>query len=368
MREVTNKNTEVEAMEKKPYRTVDSARAAYQKLSVSPNKLFLPSQGAYVNVFDYVSNHDGERAHLEVMEAGQLDVKFENGKLKLEGVPASEAQLYDVIADTDVQKLDTVLLRGLFSIIYFNLLRDIDSVLKEPTEREMDAYISEYRCKEPRLTHSDAFWKFNDWWRNNLYNYTIRMYAPDLWRYFEPNANFNKERFKALLSKMEQFTPIRGFMKVRSAVNSKYCYDRRAVLYVDAYNESTNTVEFHSPYFNRVIEDMLRNVANYKRDRKENYIYDSKGNPELVPLVASNVDPEILSMKDKRAASLAMELAVLVQRAGRGNPNIGVKTLIMSCSGLREALGEAGSKKDTQRKLLKRAFTNMWKESMQKFL
>ena len=358
MSDDTDKNTEQTETVKKTYRTEDAAYEEYHDLSISPNKLFLPSNGAYVNVFDYVSSHDDERAHLELADTGGVKLTFNKGKLKLGDVNASEAQLYDVIADTDVQELDTVLLRALFSIIWFNLQKDIDHILKEPTVEEANLYTDDFQMRE-RLSHSDAFWKFNDWWRRNLYNYTIRMYVPELWRYLEPTSNLNKDKFKVLLDKMERFSSIRGVMRVRSAVNGKYCLDRRAVLFVDGYSESTNTIEFHSPYFNRVIEDMLRNAANYKRDRKENIIYKPNGNPELLPLVASSIDPKIMPMRDKRAVALVMELAVLVQRAGRGNPNIGVNTLVMSCIGLREALVAADDKRDTQRKLLKRCFTNV---------
>ena len=134
MSEDKDMDTGEEVIEPNTYRTADTARAAYSVMSESPNKLFLPSNGAYLNLFDIISSHDTERAHLELRDV-DVDLKFEEGKIRIGDLSASEAQLYDVIAHKGVDEIDTVLLRGLFSIIYFNLCKDIDNILKEPTEK-----------------------------------------------------------------------------------------------------------------------------------------------------------------------------------------------------------------------------------------
>ena len=53
--------------------------------------------------------------HMRMLKEG-LDIQFENGQLTIGGNPASKVDLIDMYTKKDITKLDTVMLRNLFSM------------------------------------------------------------------------------------------------------------------------------------------------------------------------------------------------------------------------------------------------------------
>ena len=111
----------------------------------------------------------------------------------------------------------------------------------------------------------------------------------------------------------------------------------------------------------RVIRDQIPRMIT--KQGKERPLLDSKGRPVNYPPLASIVRPEIASAKNKRAAEVVKQIALLVVDAGKQDPHIKVGNLIGRCYDLSGVLLEADQERDRKKKwqILSRTFDAVWK-------
>lgn len=338
------------------YRTERLAEEAYEDLREVPEKLFLLSHKDYQSSFDYQVT-DGENSpHMRMLKEG-LDIQFENGQLTIGGNPASKVDLIDMYTKKDITNLDTVMLRNLFSIIWFNLRDDIDEVAPVATKQDENDFYDHMSPHEKHRSQIEKWIDFDRWWRRNLYGYTIRIYVPKFMAYLGYDANYSQAMVDAEVEKIKQFNSVIGIMNV--PLGNKVFPDDLPVMMFSGYERSTNTIMFFSPYMNRVVEDALRNTTQVWKDRRGKAKLKSNGEMIYLPPVTTSVDSAIASAKNKRAAELVIQLAILFAGAGDMDPNIRVDTLIDRCPNLRESLFMAENW-DTKNKMLRRSFMTMW--------
>lgn len=339
-------------------RTEANASRVHSDLALVPEKLFLPSNDRYMGGFDYRTNED---YYLEMIRG--IDVCFDesNGELTFNGIPASRVDLTDMRTKQRITELNTSLLHGLFSVIWFNLIKDIDKVSPIPTKQDEEQYYSNLSPQERMVNPVERWMNFDRWWHQNLDNYGIRVYIPSLLRYLSPNSNFDEDKLKAFINELEKLDPIWGVKRIM--VNGREQTIKSRLMVYSEYDGVTNTIKLNSAYINRLVMDMFRdNSYEYKINGKP--VLDSEGNKKYLPTVTTAGHHALLSQRDARAVEIAAYLiGFLKARHTRNNVktiNIKANTVVGVCVGLREALADADDY-DTKKMLLRRTFTDMWK-------
>ena len=339
-------------------RTATNASRVHSDLALVPEKLFLPSNDRYMGGFDYRTDED---YYLELIKG--IDVCFDesNGELTFNGIPASRVDLTDIETKERITELNTPLLHGLFSVIWFNLIKDIDKVSPIPTKQDEEQFYSNLSPQERMMNPVERWLNFDRWWHQNLDNYGVRVYIPSLMRYLSPNANFNDEKFQVFIRELEKLDRIFGVKRVM--VNGKERMIKSRLLVYGEYDQVTNTIKLNSPYINRLVMDMFRDKSyEYKINGKP--VLDSAGNKRYLPTVTTVGNPALLSQRDARAVELAAYLIGFLKARYTRNSvktiNIKASNVVGVCVGLREALADTDDY-DIQRMLLKRTFTDMWK-------
>lgn len=342
----------------KRYRTEVNASRVHSDLALVPEKLFLPSNDRYMGGFDYRTNED---YYLEMIKG--IDVCFDesNGELTFNGIPASRVDLTDIETKQRITELNTPLLHGLFSVIWFNLIKDIDKVSPIPTKQDEEQYYSNLSPQERMMNPVERWLNFDRWWHQNLDNYGVRVYIPSLMHYLSPNSNYDNDKFRDFLKELEKLDRIFGVKRVM--VNGKEQMIKSRLLVYGEYDGVTNTIKLNSPYINRLVMDMFRDKSyEYKINGKP--VLDSNGNKKYLPTVTTAGHNALLSQRDARAVEIAAYLiGFLKARYARNSVktiNIKASNVVGFCVGLREALADTDDY-DIQRMLLKRTFTDVWK-------
>lgn len=359
MSETTDtRQVEMHETEEKHNRTELNASRVHADLALVPEKLFLPSNDRYMGGFDYRTTED---YYLEMIKG--IDVCFDEskGELTFNGMPASRVDLTDIETKQRITELNTPLLHGLFSVIWFNLIKDIDKVSPIPTKQDEEQYYSNLSPQERMMNPVERWLNFDRWWHQNLDNYGIRVYIPSLMRYLSPNSNFDEDKFQLFLKELEKLDRIFGVKRVM--VSGKERMIKSRLLVYGEYDQVTNTIKINSPYINRLVMDMFRDKSyEYKINGKP--VLDSEGNKKYLPTVTTAGHNALLSQRDARAVEIAAYLiGFLKARHTRNNVktiNIKANTVVGVCVGLREALADADDY-DTKKMLLRRTFTDMWK-------
>ena len=250
------RQVEMHETEEKHNRTEVNASRVHADLALVPEKLFLPSNDRYMGGFDYRTTED---YYLEMIKG--IDVCFDEskGELTFNGMPASRVDLTDIETKQRITELNTPLLHGLFSVIWFNLIKDIDKVSPIPTKQDEEQYYSNLSPQERMMNPVERWLNFDRWWHQNLDNYGIRVYIPSLMRYLSPNSNFDEDKFQLFLKELEKLDRIFGVKRVM--VSGKERMIKSRLLVYGEYDQVTNTIKINSPYINRLVMDMFRDKS-----------------------------------------------------------------------------------------------------------
>ena len=123
------------------------------------------------------------------------------------------------------------------------------------------------------------------------------------------------------------------------------------------HNDKDNTIQFSSPYMNKLIMTILQ--ASIQTDRQGNYKLKSSGEPFLLASHSYLVKSSIAKERNKRAAEIVCIVVTLIEQAGDNTPHIKAQTIVDRCPDLKNALDAASS--GNKSLILKRAFTAAWK-------
>lgn len=312
-----------------PGRMRRSRKAAEEvegRLITMPDKLALPSREPYLNAMSAIKNNT---AYLQpIQQAISKGLTFENGKMRLNGMEASEVtlvQYYDNTPQT-VANLDTITLRGLYSAI----LKDVEEQASPEAIEDM--------LRDP-----------------NYIDHRVTFYAPDLLEKMGyERRRISKDLVDDLVKKLMGYSNIIGVMR-EYGLNKPY-NTLLPVMQFRGHREITNSISFASPYLNLLVLQVLRsafkpNSGRVKRKRD--------GKPFTVAVNSYRVKSSIMSERNRRAVEIVCALVPLIDRSGSGRPNISYRKLIQRCPDLRNALDSSATTAN-KNTILRRAFTKAW--------
>lgn len=297
---------------KKTYRTKAKASISCDHL---PDIIPALSLREYQNA---TSLYQGGNAYLLPIK-GPDNLVFQDGKLFFQdntafhGVrEATEMELRNMTTKEGIESIDLVLLRTLYGII----LRHFENT----------GYT--------QLKH------------------VITLYVPDLAKHLGMQGNLNKNDLALLLSKMQSFHNIVGFMYDNDS--GGYTPSMLPVLNFEGYSATENTISFSSPYLNRVIKTVYR--LSIRRNKRGEILFKSDGSPQLKVWNSYLVKSSLNKERNKAAAENVFIICTLIEQAGRGVPNIRAREIINRNPQLKQRLEQ--SSKPNQ--LLKRTFEKTW--------
>lgn len=124
------------------------------------------------------------------------------------------------------------------------------------------------------------------------------------------------------------------------------------------YEGTDNTIQFASPYINKVIMTIFQ--ASIQKDKNGKPKLKANGQPFLRPSHSRLIKPDIVKERNKRAIEIVCVVVALIERAGNRTPHIKVRTIIERCPDLRNAMAAAATSSD-RAKVMNRAFTGAWR-------
>ena len=311
----------------KKYRTRGQIRTPGAIVDV-PDRLALPSRESFEGVLSTIENPNGYL--LPIAPPVIPELRFENGILYFQDMEASKVGLVRFKDRTPeaVEKIDTPLLHALYTIQLQQTLARIE------TPEDLMEVIEEYS----RLDH------------------TATIYMPSLLKMLGYKPNCGKDEEDAIFEKIRDLEDIFGGCEKRRSGKRAF-YNYLPVMKVMGRDEDENTISFVSPYINDVIRRILDDSRQKNKDGSPRKM--RSGEPFMNPSHSYLVKSTIAKEKNKRAVEIVFALAVLVDQAGNGTPNIRVQTLVDRCPNLKAALDAAPNAK-RKNAILQRAFSRAW--------
>ena len=306
---------DIEKEYQKEYRTRSSAGTDLVRRY--PETLIVPSQKSYQYATSLYQEGD---AHLI-----PVPLKMENGKLSVnsEAIESkTTAELQNMVTKELVTNIDITTLQALYSLILYQF-----QLARFTSMREM-----------------------------------YRVYLPDLAEYlgYDSKSINSKQQRDAIINKIKSFHNVTGVISVYRGKdadgNERYYKNYYQVLNFEAYEETTNTIMFSSPYMNNVIKIVLE--KNLKKNKDGTPKLTKSGQPTFTASHSYLVDSSISKEKNKAAVENVILIVNLIEQAGNhsGSPHISVLTLIERNQVLRTQF--EGSKNRTV--VLQRVFKKTW--------
>ena len=278
--------------------------------------LAIPTLFEYENA---VSLHQEGKAYLyPIMTASGL--RFEDGEIYFEGElePVSAAELKNMHTQKGIESIDIPLLTVYYSII----LQEFYSALKNGEELK------------PIIT----------------------MRIPELMRsmgLLKHGSGLNKNEVTNIIRKTQTFQDIIGIVDIPK--NGRIYKGHFPVLLFMGYDESTNIIQFSSPYINHVVGIIYN--ASLSRDRKGNLRQYQSGRQIINPSHSYLTKPSIAKERNKAAVENVFNIIKVIEQAGdKGTPHIKAVTLIER----NEALKARLDRDKNPSALLKRVFKRTW--------
>lgn len=294
--------------------------------------MYTITQKNFVHGLSFYQSPD---SHLVVVPQNDQSLIFEDGTLKFENLPFSEAKLMEWSASNkqgvEIEHFDLPLLTALYSII----LNDLNDKYKNLAQID-------------DISVMDA---------------SVKIYVPELARIIGKTARLSKKNTEELVKRIASFNSVVGILKNKDENTNRTRESVLPVLLFLGYEESTNTIEFTSPYMTKLIQTIYH--ASIKRDVKGAIKYQKNGDVELNPSHSKLIKTAIVNEKNKAAVEIVMEVVKVIERAGNHTPNIKAITLIERVPQLAIRLNKidaSGVKNPRGNKntALKRAFSKAW--------
>lgn len=296
-------------------------------IAILPKLIAIPTLKPYQNAISTVQD---PAAHLQpVTQALADNLRFDNGTLYFQGMDASRVDLVQYYDKTPkaVSDLDLPTLRALYSVI----LQEVRETAKNPEEIISQVNDPQY------LGHN------------------VKIYLPDFLQMLGYKANGSKDGVAYAVAKVMSYNRILGVMEEYQG--GRRYQSHYPVMQLVGHNDKDNTIQFSSPYINRLIMTILQ--ASIQTDRKGNYKLKSSGEPFLQANHSFLVKASIAKERNKRAAEIVCIVVTLIEQAGDNVPHIRAQTIVDRCPDLKNALDAASS--GNKSLVLKRAFTAAWK-------
>lgn len=293
----------------------------------------MPEQLAITTLIPYqdaMSIVDNPAAHLQPITQALADnLRFEEGTLYFQGMEASRINLmeyYDKRPQA-VSELDLPTLRALYSVI----LQELREAAENPDEIMA-------RAKDPKyLSHS------------------VRLYLPDVLKMLGYKPNGSHDGATYAVAKIMRYNRILGVMEEKA--NGRIYKSHYPVMLFVGHNGKDNTIEFASPYINKLVMTILH--ASIQRNKAGEPKLRSNGKPFMLPSHSYLIKTSIAKERNKRAVEIVCIIVTLIEQAGDGGtPHIKARTIIDRCPDLKNALEAASS--GNKSLILKRAFTRAW--------
>lgn len=313
---------------KPPKKRNRTRKQAEEKGAVAtlPKVIALPTLKPYQNAISTVQD---PAAHLQpVTQALADNLRFENGTLYFSGMDASRVDLVQYYDKTPkaVSDIDLPTLRALYSVI----LQEVRETAKDP-----DKIIAQ--VNDPQyLGHS------------------VKIYLPDFLRTLGYKANGSKDGVAFAVAKIMSYSRILGVME--GYQGGRLRTSHYPVMQLVGHDDNENTIQFSSPYINRLIMTILQ--ASIQTDRKGNYKLKTSGEPFLLANHSYLVKTSIAKERNKRAAEIVCIVVTLIEQAGDNVPHIRAQTIVDRCPDLKNALDAADSSNKSH--VLRRAFSKAW--------
>ena len=292
-----------------------------------PEVIALPTLKPYQNA---ISTVEDPAAHLQpVTQALADNLRFDNGTLYFQGMDASRVDLVQYYDKTPkaVSDLDLPTLRALYSVI----LQDVQDTAKDP-----DRIIAQ--VNDPQYL-----------------GHNVKIYLPDFLKMLGYKANSSKDGVAYAVAKIMSYSRILGVMEEYQG--GRLYRSHYPVMQLVGHNDTDNTIQFSSPYINRLIMTILQ--ASIQTDKKGNYKLKTSGEPFLLPSHSYLVKTSIAKERNRRAAEIVCVVVTLIEQAGDNVPHIKAQTIVDRCPDLKNALNAADSSNKSH--VLRRAFAGAWK-------
>lgn len=331
------------------------AEAFYKdSLAKIPDRWFIPSSKEYRDSFSCEAN---DHAYMQLVEGiEEIDLRFENGVLYIGNNPKMGVRLK--YTKEGYESLNIPLLRSIYSIIWFNLEKDLPKLFSEAKPEEQ--YLLKKALDDRNCDSVNRYIALDRFSRQRLFSYGKYVYIPDLMRYLGLHDP-SKEQINSVIAEIKRFGSVHGIMTLhcRDLKGHMLAYgqDCPVIIWNDNY-ELTDSIFLQSPYINNIIKEMIMaktQLTDYKGRPK----FDRKGKPIYIPnTLTTKIDPRIASAKNKRAVELLVELAIYLDTSG---PKKSIKPVTLMKVGT-EFRAAYDYEVTTRRKneILKRAFSTMW--------
>ena len=310
-----------------PKRTRTQAREAGAIVDLS-GRLALPSRRHYEDILSTIPNPMGYLLPVRPELAADLRLMGETLYFRSQEVDRTVlAELCDKTA-----KPDMPLLYALYTVLQQETMKMItrpgiiDDLLKDPNYLDRD----------------------------------VTVFLPAFIRITGHRQNRSKDVDDGIFAKIKSFESIYGI--VEEIREGKTCYRGHPVLRLRPRNVSDNSITFSSRYMKEAVLRILKASLQYdKADKKETTPKTKRGGePFFYPNHCFLVNSSIAAERNKRAAAIVCEFAVVVAQAGsKGKPNLSGQELVNRCPELKNALDAAKKTKD-KNNALKSAFSRAW--------
>lgn len=314
--------------------------------------MYMISHQNYSGSLDWEENEYG---YLKLLR-DDVSVSFDDGVMYANGTVAAKLSFKDVYTNKNLTDIDKPLLDALFSVVLMKLRTELDKVCPPGYSNDI-----QFRARQPKDVRDFSDETLFDWYHKDLFNYTVTVYLPDLMRYLG-YENISDAQRDALLTRIYRMSRVIGIMEFES----RRFHSRKEFLLMNpGFDKDTNVLYIQSSYMNKLVERVIRDQIPrmITQKGKERPLLDAKGRQVNYPPLASIVRPEIASAKNKRAAEVVKQIALLVVDAGKQDPHIKIGNLIGRCYELSGALLEADQERDRKKKwqILCRTFEAVWK-------
>lgn len=297
-------------------------------ITTMPKVIALPTLPPYQNA---ISTVDNPAAHLQPITQALADnLRFENGALYFDGSDMASSRV-DLVQYYDkrpqaVSDLDLPTLRALYSVIF----QDVQDAAK-------DAQRIIAQVNDPQYL-----------------GHNVKIYLPDFLKMLGYKPNSSKDGVAFAVAKIMSYSRILGVMEEDQ--NGRVYRSHYPVMQLVGHNDKDNTIQFSSPYINRLIMTILQ--ASIQTDKKGEIKRKSSGEPFLLPNHSYLVKSSIAKERNKRAVEIVCVVVTLIEQTGDNLPHIKAQTIIDRCPDLKNALDAASS--GNKSLILKRAFSKAW--------
>lgn len=304
------------------YRTAKAAG----KVAKMPRDLAIITKPEYQNALKCYRK-DGnlkEKAYLMQITDAEI-LSFEDGIAMLFGRSLQDIDFIDFSTKEIIDEIDVQFLMAIFTVIYMNLSEVIADVASEDELKEQ------------------------------LTNFSLDIYIPDLIKFMGKSCRYTKEELTNICDKISRYHNVIGITE--KVIGGQTYTDGYMLLVTLAIKESTNTITIMSPYMNMIIYKLFK--ISIDKDKKGIPKINKNGDVKTLPTLSFQ-DRRLASAKNKKAVEIVCVVVALVEQAGsKGIPHIRVSKLIERCPRLMYSL--ENTKSDSNKtKLLRRCFLSAW--------